>query len=193
MVHPVLALDGGARQFLARDGGGRGLAGRSLPVSARLAAAAALRVSPGTPLDRAGLGGGALPRLLPRPRHAISTGLLSFAAPEIRDVYSTRAQAAPWVIAPLLFFWVGPAEEIFWRGLVQDRLAAHLGDSVGYLSASLVYAGVHIWAFNLMLFTAALVCGLFWGFLFLKSRSLWPGVISHAVWDVAIFIFFPLQ
>ncbi len=123
----------------------------------------------------------------------VSTNLLTFAAPQITDVYSTRAQAAPWVIALLLLVWVGPAEEIFWRGFLQDRVAARYGEATGYVAASLIYAGVHIWAFNLVLLGAALICGAFWGAMYWKYRSVWPGLISHAVWDVLIFVLFPLR
>jgi membrane protease YdiL (CAAX protease family) len=43
-----------------------------------------------------------------------------------------------------------------------------------------------------MLFLAALICGLFWGALFKRYRSVWPVLISHALWDVAIFLLFPI-
>jgi membrane protease YdiL (CAAX protease family) len=89
-------------------------------------------------------------------------------------------------------FWIGPAEEIFWRGLVQHELAAKYGAVFGYFVSSLLYAGIHIFALNFMLLMASLICGLFWGALFLKYKSVWPGIISHALWDVAIFVVFPM-
>jgi membrane protease YdiL (CAAX protease family) len=58
---------------------------------------------------------------------------------------------------------VGPAEEIFWRGFVQERFCGRYGRAVGYLIASLVYAAIHVFGFNFMLFMASLICGLFWG------------------------------
>ncbi len=39
---------------------------------------------------------------------------------------------------------------------------------------------------------AAFVCGLFWGPMMWKSRSLRPGMISHAVWDLGIFVLSPM-
>lgn len=116
-----------------------------------------------------------------------------FAGPEIAGVYDTRSQAPAPVIALLLLLWIGPAEEVFWRGFVQRRLGERLGRWRGYLLASLIYAGVHVWAFNAMLFVAALVCALFWGAMFLRTRSVWPGLISHAVWDVTVFVLFPFR
>jgi uncharacterized protein len=122
----------------------------------------------------------------------LSTSLFDFAKPEISRVYDTRELASPLVIGALLAFWVGPAEEIFWRGLVQQRLAENYGAVLGYLTASFLYAAIHIFALNFMLLMASLICGLFWGALFMKYKSVWPGVISHALWDVAIFVIFPL-
>lgn len=123
----------------------------------------------------------------------VSTQIFQFAKPEIADIYSTRAQASPLTIGLLLLLWIGPAEEIFWRGFVQERLYAKCGRTGGCIAASLIYAAVHVFGFNVMLFMASLVCGLFWGGLYLKYRSVWPGLISHAVWDVLIFVVIPVQ
>ena len=68
--------------------------------------------------------------------NAVSTQILQFAKPEIAGIYSTRAQASPLVIGLLLLFWIGPAEEIFWRGFVQERLYGRFG-RVGGVSRGL--------------------------------------------------------
>ena len=125
--------------------------------------------------------------------NALSTQLFHFARPEIAGIYSTRAQASPLAIGLLLFFWVGPAEEIFWRGFVQERLYGRYGRTGGYLIASVIYAAIHVFGFNFMLFMASLICGLFWGAMYVRYRSVWPGLISHSVWDVLIFVVIPVQ
>jgi uncharacterized protein len=122
-----------------------------------------------------------------------STRLFGFAPGEIASIYGRRSEASPWWIALALLFWIGPGEEIFWRGFVQHRLTQSFGGWRGTLAATALYAGVHAWAGNAMLLLAALVCGLFWGALYARTRSLWPGIISHAAWDVAIFVLFPLR
>jgi len=111
---------------------------------------------------------------------------------EITSIYATRHQASPLLIGSILFFLIGPAEEIFWRGYVQDRLTTRWGQWPGFLAAVFIYTIVHIWSFNVTLLIAALVCGLFWGLLFLKTRRLWPVIISHALWDVLIFVIIPV-
>jgi membrane protease YdiL (CAAX protease family) len=43
-----------------------------------------------------------------------------------------------------------------------------------------------------MLLAAAGSCGVFWGAMFWRFRSIWPALISHAVWDVVIFVLLPI-
>jgi len=119
--------------------------------------------------------------------------LFSFADKQISGIYDLKTQANPVIVGILLFFFIGPAEEIFWRGFIQEKLAHRLGPLNGYLIAASIYGAVHLWAFSFMLFAAALVCGLFWGFIYMRYRSLWPGIISHALWDVFIFVLFPVN
>ncbi|RPI14589.1 MAG: CPBP family intramembrane metalloprotease [Ignavibacteriae bacterium] len=123
----------------------------------------------------------------------ISNLLFNFAEKQVNGIYGNKTLLDPVTIGLLLFFIIGPAEEIFWRGFVQDTLMEKLGENKGWLIASLIYGGVHIFAMNFMLFMAALICGLFWGYIFKKYKSLWPGIISHAVWDLTIFLIIPVR
>jgi membrane protease YdiL (CAAX protease family) len=123
----------------------------------------------------------------------ISNLIFNFADKQVTGIYNNKSLLDPITIAFLLFFIIGPAEEIFWRGFVQDTLQEKLGENKGWIIASLIYGGVHVFAMNFMLFMAALICGLFWGYIFKRYKSLWPGIISHAVWDVIIFILIPVR
>jgi membrane protease YdiL (CAAX protease family) len=123
----------------------------------------------------------------------VSTVLFPFAAREIGNVYVTKTELNPAMIGLLLFFIMGPAEEIYWRGLVQETLTSRFGPIAGLLVTSFIYALIHIFAFNFMLFVAAAVCGLFWGLLYLRERSLTPVIISHALWDVMTFVILPFN
>jgi uncharacterized protein len=122
----------------------------------------------------------------------ISTRIFPLAAGQIAAVYANRADLESYKIALLLFFWIGPAEEIFWRGMVQRTLSSYFGKNTGWILGAIIYSAVHLWAANLMLCGAALICGLFWGHLYKKFGSLWPGIISHVIWDLLIFLIFPL-
>jgi len=120
------------------------------------------------------------------------TAVLPGSADAIRSVYALRSEAAPWVIALLLLVLTGPAEEIFWRGLVQRVLAGRLGAVPGIAVASVVYSAVHVWTRNGPLVLAALVAGAFWGSFFVWRRSLVAPIVSHALWGVEVFVFLPL-
>jgi len=122
----------------------------------------------------------------------VSEMLFDFARPQVDDVYAMKEGQSPLILAFALFFWIGPAEEIFWRGYVQRTLSGRVGEMKAFILTTLIYAAVHIWAFNFMLFMAALVCGTFWGFIYMKNRNLLTVLISHALWDVAVFILFPI-
>lgn len=122
----------------------------------------------------------------------VSQWLFSFARPQIDAIYDMKSGFPQWVIAVLLFFVIGPAEEIFWRGFVQRSMSQRWGAWHGFLCSTLCYTLVHVWSGNLMLLLAAAACGCMWGFLyFLMPRRLPALILSHALWDVAAFVLFP--
>lgn len=121
-----------------------------------------------------------------------SSLLFDFARGQVNSIYLMKEGQNRLALGLLLFFLIGPAEEIFWRGFIQQSLEADYGKWKALLAATLVYALVHVWSFNFMLVMAALVCGLFWGLLYIYSRSVTALAISHALWDVAVFILFPI-
>ena len=123
----------------------------------------------------------------------ISGYLFPFKDAQISSVYSNKAQGNSLLIGGLLLFVIGPGEEIYWRGFIQNFISKKFGENKGYIFATLLYAGVHIITLNFMLIIAALVCGLFWGWIYKKEKSLVPVIISHAIWDFTIFVLFPLM
>jgi membrane protease YdiL (CAAX protease family) len=124
--------------------------------------------------------------------YQIAVRLFGFAAGQVDNIYQLRHGTSPVGIALLLALWIGPAEEIFWRGFVQHRLAARYGIIAGFIAATAIYTLVHIASLNLMLIAAAALCGGFWGLIFAWRKNLWPIILSHAIWDVVIFILWPI-
>ncbi len=118
--------------------------------------------------------------------------LLPFGAAEIEAVYRQGLRTPRWIVALLLLILVGPGEEFFWRGYVQRRLTAHYGRT-GTLLAVFAYTGVHAATGNLTLILAAFVCGAFWAALYRRYNSVWINIVSHGVWAVAIFVWFPMK
>lgn len=125
-------------------------------------------------------------------RHVVVM-VLPFASAQINAVYAQKEQLDLLWIGLLLFFLVGPSEEIFWRGFVQRRLSEHFSPLGALFTTTAVYAFVHIWTLNLILILAAAVVGLFWGWLYQRERSLISVMLSHALWDVLIFVIWPLM
>lgn len=121
-----------------------------------------------------------------------STLLFPFAESQIGGIYNMKSGENYWVVGLLLLFVIGPAEEIFWRGYVQQRLNQKYSVILSTVVATVVYTLVHIASFNFMLIMAAMVCGAFWGLMYSWKKNLLPLIISHALWDVAVFILFPI-
>jgi membrane protease YdiL (CAAX protease family) len=121
-----------------------------------------------------------------------SRHLFSFADRGINDVYNFKTNVPPIRIALLMIFLIGPGEELFWRGFLQRRLQDDYGPWYGFFISAAIYSFVHIGSGNPMLVLAAGVCGFFWGFLYLRYRSLLMNMVSHTVWDLAIFLLFPV-
>ncbi len=123
----------------------------------------------------------------------LAVTILPFASEQIGAVYAQKEQLDPVWIGLLLFFLVGPSEEIFWRGFVQRRLSERFSPLGALLTTTALYALVHIWTLNLILILAAFVVGLFWGWLYQHERNVIPVMLSHALWDVVIFVLWPLM
>lgn len=123
----------------------------------------------------------------------VAAVLLPLSGQQIGGIYDKGAGTQMWVIALLLFFITGPSEEIYWRGYLQKNLMVRFGQWQGWLLATVIYAGVHIWSFNFMLIGAAFVAGAFWGAMYLRLKNLAPVIISHSIWSMVIFVVFPMH
>ncbi len=118
---------------------------------------------------------------------------IPFFSVQVVNIYGIKDGIPVIWIVLMMTLIIAPAEEIFWRGFVQRRLTEKFDLLIGFAVATLLYSLVHVWSLNLMLIAAALVCGFFWGLLTLYYRSLWPAIISHIIWDLAVFIIFPFH
>ncbi len=178
---------------------------------AGLAVAAALRLLVGDPLTR---------RLLTPTLWAIGVGvvgaaimiigtyasyfLLSRLIPPLVDATADlyrllRADAYGQLRLAALITLVSASEEIVWRG----RLLESPGDvepaawptraqALRVVGAATVYALAHIASRSITLAIVAFICGIAWGLLRVAMRSLWASILTHALWDLAILVFWPL-
>lgn len=124
---------------------------------------------------------------------ALSGAFFPFAGEGIQRIYGFGGEASALRIVLLMIFIIGPGEEIFWRGCLQRLFQSRLGNTPGWLISAALYSLVHLGSGNLMLVLAAAVCGLFWGWLYGRFRSIALVAVSHTVWDILVFIVAPLQ
>jgi membrane protease YdiL (CAAX protease family) len=110
---------------------------------------------------------------------------------DIRDIYALRTLRPRAEIGARLATIIGPAEELFWRGLVQEALMRRLGRLRGAVAATLAYGGVHVVTGNFTLFGAASVAGAHWCALYAAGVPLGALVVSHVSWDIWIFLVQP--
>jgi membrane protease YdiL (CAAX protease family) len=123
----------------------------------------------------------------------LSRKWFDFAGSGIEGVYGFKGEAAGIRIALLMLLVIGPGEELFWRGYLQRKLSLKAGKWTGFLLTLLLYTGVHIFTGNIMLILAAFICGLFWGWMYLKYNSMLINVVSHTIWDIVVFLLVPFN
>jgi CAAX protease family protein len=110
---------------------------------------------------------------------------------EIREIYALRTLRPRGEIAARLATIIGPAEELFWRGLVQAALMRRFGRWRGAALAAGAYGGIHVTSGNFTLIGAAGVAGAHWCALYAAGVPLGVLIVSHVAWDVWIFLVQP--
>lgn len=123
----------------------------------------------------------------------VSAFLFDFARPQVDLIYGIKSGTSPVLLSVLMLCLIGPAEELFWRGYVQRTLSARLSPDGALLLSTVLYALVHVASCNFMLVMAAAVAGSVWGLFYrFFPQRLSALVVSHALWDAAVFIWFPI-
>jgi uncharacterized protein len=117
--------------------------------------------------------------------------LFPFAAAGIGNVYGLKTGVPLLRIVLFIVLIIGPGEELFWRGFFQERAGTTTSRGFGFALTLLLYTSVHLASGNIMLVIAAAVCGIFWGWLYLRFRSPLVNIVSHTLWDLAVFVVFP--
>jgi membrane protease YdiL (CAAX protease family) len=112
---------------------------------------------------------------------------------QIQGVYGYKEGMTSWQLGLLLSIIIGPGEEILWRWFLQAEWSKLVGKFPGFLMVTGFYTLVHFPTKNYALILAAFVCGLFWGFLFFRFKSVVVNMVSHSLWDLVIFILLPLS
>lgn len=122
-----------------------------------------------------------------------STMIFGFARPQVDMIYGMKEGENPLILTASMLLIIGPAEEIFWRGYVQNTLSKRWNPNVGFIVTTLVYSLVHLPKMNFMLIMSAAVAGFIWGLAYRFFPERFGAILlSHALWDCAVFIWFPI-
>ena len=100
----------------------------------------------------------------------------------VDDLYDRGGGLPLWPSVAMAALVVAPAEEAFWRGLLQGQVAAGLGWPVGALVVWLVYVAANVASRSLPILAGAVVCGAAWSGLALWTRGVLAGAICHVLW-----------
>ena len=121
----------------------------------------------------------------------ISRKIVPNGGKQIDDIYSLKRIRPRKELMARLGLIIGPAEEFFWRGFLQDGLMENFGRFLGTLMGVAAYGGAHIASGNFTLIGAATIAGAFWGGLYALGVPLGALIVSHIVWDNVIFLIAP--
>jgi membrane protease YdiL (CAAX protease family) len=110
---------------------------------------------------------------------------------QIDQIYALRQLRPSPELAARLALVIGPAEELFWRGLLQRLTAKLHGRWPGAALTAGAYGGAHAITGNLTLVGAATVAGAYWSTLAAAGFPMAALIVSHVAWDVLIFLVAP--
>ena len=112
---------------------------------------------------------------------------------EVPKLYGLLRQFPGPVWAFPVLVLVVAAEELVWRGLAIDLFSKSFGASGAVLFASLVYVLPQIAFRSPLLVIVALLCGLVWGALRVRTQGLVAPLVAHLTWDLLVFVLFPVE
>jgi membrane protease YdiL (CAAX protease family) len=147
-----------------------------------------------------GAGGGAVMVALTYALYWPMSAALPALPPATRALYDVLNAVGyrPVALAGLVLA-VSACEEVVWRGRPLAAAAAAAGSrrltwtAVGRVAVlAVLYGSAHLASGSLLLACLAAGCGLAWGLLRVTGRSLWPAIVTHAAWDLAILVAWPL-
>ena len=111
---------------------------------------------------------------------------------EVRSLYALlREPPGPLKALPVLILVVA-AEEFVWRALAIDLFTGVLGARRAVVISALAYTLPQFALQSPLLVLVALLCGLAWGALRVATGGLAAPFAAHLVWDLLVFVAFPV-
>ncbi len=94
-------------------------------------------------------------------------------------------------LALALIIATGFAEELVFRGILQNSAVKTFGPKIGIVAVSTIFAALHIGWLNIFDVTLVFIISLFFGFLKFKTGSLAGVSLSHGMTNVFLFLVMP--
>jgi hypothetical protein len=112
-------------------------------------------------------------------------------AEQANGLYALFGKPEPWQAWGALPFIVVSEELIFRGALLEGFRGRPMWQAWGLCTG--LYAASHLCSQSWALVGLALLFGGFWTALRIKSKNLWPGLLAHLLWDLAILVIWPLN
>jgi membrane protease YdiL (CAAX protease family) len=77
-------------------------------------------------------------------------------------------------------------EEILFRGYILDAIREMHGDAVAVLGSAALFGALHLVPYVVGM---AAIGGVIYGWVRIKTGSLWPSIVSHMVWNFLVFLY----
>ena len=124
--------------------------------------------------------------------YPISAELVPAIQAEVPKLYALLRQPPGPVWAFPVLVLVVAAEELVWRGLAIDVLGKTGKTLRPVLLSSLIYMLPQVAFRSPLLVLVAFVCGMVWGLLRVRTGGLAAPLVAHLVWDILVFVLFPV-
>ena len=124
--------------------------------------------------------------------YPVAVDLLPIVEGEVETLYDLLRQPPGPVRAFPLLLLVVAVEELVWRGLAVDVLSPALGRWRAVVAAAFLYVLPQVAFRSPLLVVVALLCGLVWGALRARTEGLTAPFVAHLVWDILVFIAYPV-
>lgn len=85
-------------------------------------------------------------------------------------------RSLPLISVPFAIFFAPVAEEFFFRGFLSKK--------IGILFSAIVFSLLHFAYGSIVEIAVAFVIALFFSYLFIKTKSLWPSIIAHSFFNL---------
>ena len=124
--------------------------------------------------------------------YPVSIDLVPAISKEVPKLYALLRQPPGPVWAFPVMVLVVSVEEWVWRGLAIDLFSKPLSPEVAAVLSACIYVLPQIAFRSPLLVVVAFLCGLVWGGLRIWTKGLVAPLVAHLVWDLLVFVLFPV-